>query len=413
MISGNPNSPLKKKAISISDKKVFRKGIFTSTIYIVITSRMKNISCPFYILLAILGFVFLINDASISQVSSEAILENVSVTAIRDEPNFLWLATYGQGIYRYSKKDDKWTNFSTSNNAIDNDLFSCIAVNDEYVWAGSIEGLFTYDKKRNTWRKRKFAVGGEMGNWIRSLCYDKKENTLWIGRFKNLTELDVKKQKFTEHDLTMNNDPKTNTIKSIKLDGDSLIWFGSESGVHIYNKQVKDSASSWTFINNKKGFNAEGDAVSISDFLFEGDNVWFATDEFVTPQQPNFNIGGIYKFNRKLNWERISKQDGLPGNGIYSLEKTGNKIWVAVYAFDKKNKKEYGKGFVIIDRISGKVSNVDLNQTNISSSLVQTLYFDGSLMWVGTDKGLYKYSIANPLAEWNRKKEVPKKNKKK
>ena len=192
-----------------------------------------------------------------------------------------------------------------------------------------------------------------------------------------------------------------------------MIWFGSESGVHIYNKQAKDSASVWRFINNKRGFNGEGDAVSVSDFLFEGENVWFATDEFVTPQQPNFNMGGIYKYNRKLKWDRISKQDGLPGNGIYCLEKTGNKIWVAVYAFDKKNKKEYGKGFVIIDRVSGKIINVDLNQTEISSSMVQTFYFDGNEIWVGTDKGLYKFAVNNPLAKWIGKKETPKTNKKK
>ncbi len=374
---------------------------------------MKNFSLKINFAILILVLMVLLNDNSFSQSPSDIVLENVSVTAVKDEPNYVWVATYGQGIYRYSKKDNKWSNFSTSNNTLENDLFSCLAVSDDYVWAGSIEGLFTYDKKRNIWRKRKFAVGGEMGNWIRSLCYDKKENILWIGRFKNLTQLDVKKQKFTEFDLTKNNDPKTNTIKSIKLDGDSLVWIGSESGVHVYNKAARDSAAAWLFINNKRGFNAEGEAVSVADFLFEGNNVWFATDEFVTPQQPNFNLGGIYKFNRKLKWERISKQDGLPGNGIYCLERTGNKIWAAVYAFDKKNKKEYGKGFVIIDRVTGKIANVDLNQTEISSSLVQTFYFDGKEMWVGTDKGLYKFNVANPLAEWKRKKEAPSKNKKK
>jgi ligand-binding sensor domain-containing protein len=350
---------------------------------------------------------------SYSQTLNEALLENVSITAIREDPNFLWVATYGQGIYRLSLKDNKWTNFSTSSNNLETDLFSCIAVSDNYIWAGSIEGLFTYDKKKNSWRKRKFAVGGEMGNWIRSLCYDKKQNTLWIGRFKNLTKLDVKRQKFTEHDLTKNNDPKTNTIKSIKLDGDSLVWFGSESGVHVFNKNVKDSASAWRFINNKRGFNSDGDAVSVSDFLFEGENVWFATDEFITPQKPNFNVGGIYKYNRKLKWERFSKTDGLPGNGIYCLEKTGNRIWAAVYAFDKKNKKEYGKGFVIIDRLTGNISKIDLNQTSISSALIQSLYFDGNDMWVGTDKGLYKFKISNPLAEWKLKREIPQKSKKK
>lgn len=361
----------------------------------------------------IFGLLFLGCELSLAQISSEVVLQNASITSVRAEQNYIWVSTYGQGIYRYSSKEDKWLNFSTANNSIDNDLFSCIAVSDDYVWAGSIEGLFTYDKKRNTWKKRKFAVGGEMGNWIRSLCFDKEENTLWIGRFKNLTKLDVKRQKFTEFDLTKNNDPKTNTIKSIKLDGDSLIWFGSESGVHIFNKQLKDSSSAWVFINNKKGFNSDGDAVSVSDFYFDAGNVWIATDEFITQQQPNFNIGGIYKFNRRLNWERISKQNGLPGNGIYCLEKTGNKIWAAVYAFDKRNKKEYGKGFVIVDRLSGKITNIDLNQTSISSSLVQTFYFDGSDMWVGTDKGLYKFKVSNDLALWTGKKPVVKTNKKK
>jgi len=407
-----PNSLQKKRAIR-TIRRIFLSVFIDSANPLYDFFGMKRFHLNFNFTFTFLTIALLLAYDSFAQVSTEVMLENVSVTAVRDEPNYIWLATYGQGVYQYSKKEKKWTNFSTSNNNLDNDLFSCIAVSDNYVWAGSIEGLFTYDKKRNSWRKRKFAVGGEMGNWIRSLCYDKKENTLWIGRFKNLTELDVKRQKYIEHDLTENNDSKTNTIKSVRLDGDSLVWFGSESGVHIYNKQAKDSVSEWRFITNKRGFNGEGDAVSVSDFLFEGENVWFATDEFVTPQQPNFNLGGIYKYNRKLKWERISKIDGLPGNGIYCLEKTGNKIWTAVYAFDKKNKKEYGKGFVLIDRVTAKISKIDLNQTAISSSLVQTFYFDGNEMWVGTDKGLFKFTINNPLAEWSGKKETTKTKKKK
>ena len=413
MMSDILNFPQKKKAISYICSKYTFINFIRLHKFIHQFIFMKNLPFKSIFLFTVITLASLPSNSLFPQKANELMLEKASVTAIRDESSYLWIATYGQGIYRYSKKDNNWMNFSTNSNNLESDLFSCIAVSDDYVWAGSIEGLFTYDKKRNSWRKRKFAVGGEMGNWIRSLCYDKKENTLWIGRFKNLTKLDVKRQKFTEYDLTKNNDPKTNTIKSIKLDGDSLIWIGSESGVHVYNKQAKDSASAWRFINNKRGFNAEGDAVSVSDFLFEGENVWFATDEFVTQQQPNFNMGGIYKYNRKLNWDRISKQDGLPGNGIYCLEKTGNKIWAAVYAFDKKNKKEYGKGFVIIDRVSGKIVNIDLNQTEISSSMVQTFYFDGNEMWVGTDKGLYKFAVNNPLAKWSGKKELPKTNKKK
>jgi ligand-binding sensor domain-containing protein len=340
------------------------------------------------------------------QVESQLYLENTVIESIKGDDNFLWVATYGQGIFRYSKKEDKWFNYSTKKENLENDLFYNLAVSKDYVWAGSGDGLFTFDKKKGQWRKRKFAQGGEMGNWIRSLCYDPSQNVLWIGRFKNLTRLEVAKQKFSDYDLTTNNDSKTNNIISIKLDGDSLIWFGSESGVHIYNKnQDINNKRNWDFLNNKKGgFAEEGDAVSVHDMLFDNQNIWFATDEFVTPLQPKFNVGGIYEFNRKFNWDRISKEDGLPGNGIYCLERTGNYIWSGVYSFDRKNKKEYGKGLVYINRLNNKVHAVDLNALNINTSLILSLYFDSEDLWIGSDKGLVRVKFYNSLASWGGKK---------
>ncbi len=336
------------------------------------------------------------------QVESQLYLENAVIESIKGDSNFIWVATYGQGIFRYSKKEDKWFNYSTKKENLENDLFYNLAVSKDYVWAGSGDGLFIFDKKKEQWRKRKFAQGGEMGNWIRSLCFDPSQNVLWIGRFKNLTRLEVAKQKFSDYDLTTNNDSKTNIIISIKLDGDSLLWVGSESGVHIYNKNEDiDDKKSWDFLTNKKGgFAEDGDAVSVHDMLFDDKYIWFATDEFVTHLQPKFNIGGIYVFNRKFKWDRISEEDGLPGNGIYCLERTGNYIWSGVYSFDRKNKKEYGKGLVYINRFNNKVHAVDLNTLNISTSLILSLYFDGEDLWIGSDKGLVRLKFYNSLASW-------------
>jgi ligand-binding sensor domain-containing protein len=140
-------------------------------------------------------FTFLFSISLYSQTESEFFLEGGKITGIKGDKEFLWVSTYGYGIFKYSYKDGKWTNYSTQNRNLENDMFYNIAVGPNYVWAGSAEGLFTYDKKRDQWRKRKFAVGGEFGNWIRSLCYDASDNTLWIGRFRNLTKLDVAKNR--------------------------------------------------------------------------------------------------------------------------------------------------------------------------------------------------------------------------
>jgi ligand-binding sensor domain-containing protein len=362
-------------------------------------------------LLFISTLLILNTSLILPQVESSNYLDGATITGIVKGPGDIWFSTYGQGIYGYSKKDDTWTNFSTRKGNSENDFFYCIAVSKKYIWAGAVDGLYTYDRKKKEWSHRKFALGGEMGNWIRSLCYDPQQNKLWIGRFENLTEFDVSSQHYQDHVLTQNNDAKSNTFKTIKLDGDSLIWFGTESGVYKYRKEMNiDNKEALQYINNKNGgFPGKGEAVSISDMLFESNVVWFGTDEFISSSNPEFNLGGIYVYNRNRVWIRISKENGLPGNGIYALAKTGEEIWASTYTFEKKDKKEYGQGLVLINSVTGKIRPINLNQIKINSSNILCMFFDGENMWIGTDDGLVEIKIANPLARWNLKKNSNKK----
>ena len=359
----------------------------------------------FKLLYTFLILIFL-SFNSFAQDQSEVFLKGASVTDIAEEEGFLWVATYGQGIYRYSLADGKWTNYSTKSGNLSDDLFYAIEVSKNFVWAASVEGLYTLTKKGGRWDKRKFAQGGEFGNWIRSLKYDEKQNVLWIGRFRNITRFDLKTRKYEDIDRTQGTDQKSNTIKSIELDGDSLVWFGTESGVHIYNKKKKHSDSkAWRYFSNKsKAFKEEGKTVSVSKILFEGRNIWFGTDEFITAEEPDFNLGGIYIFDRRINWDRIYKRNGLDGNGIYALCRIGNYIWVGVYEFDKQQKLEYGKGLYIINRVTRQVNPVDLNELDITSSSILSFHFDGTNIWIGTGEGLIRLKIDNKLAEWPKKK---------
>lgn len=355
--------------------------------------------------ITMLLFLFFTTNIS-SQINVHKYLDGANITAIIPGYNNLWVSTYGEGLYYYSFKNYKWKNFSTKNRNLNNDFFYTLAVSKRYVWAGTTDGLFIYNKRKRRWSKRKFAKGGELGNWIRSLCYDKSNNTLWIGRFKNLTFYDVKKRKYQDIDLTINKDTKTNNFKTIKIDGDSLIWFGTEAGVHIYNKKLgPQNSKAWSYIGNEgNDFNGDGESVSISDILFDGNYIWFATDEFVTSKQPTFNVGGIYKFDRKFNWQRISKRNGLSDNGVFALEKTGYKIWAGIYSFYTKEKEELGRGLFIIDKITNEVKRLNFGNIDMYTTKVQALYFDGSSMWIGTDKGLLELKLDNPLAHIKKSK---------
>ena len=280
------------------------------------------------------------------------------------------------------------------------DFFFCITANKDYVWAGSTDGLFILDKKRDRWSKRKFGKGGQLSNWIRSISYDKYANAVWIGRFMFLTKFDLNSKRFIDYDMTKNRDMKTNTIKAIKVDGDSLVWFGTEAGLHKYDKSREiDYDDALQFYDNSFNyFYGEGENVSIAEMLVEQNNIWIGLDEFITEQNPEYNLGGLYKFNRKNEWTKFDEKNGLSGNGIFCLERTGIYIWAGVYQFGKSTKDVFGRGLAIINSITGEIKNV--RNENLSDTIL-SLFFDGKNMWVGTNTGALKIELTNGLTNFS------------
>ena len=323
-------------------------------------------------------------------------ISNAVIYDLINDDGDIWAASYGNGIFHYSSKDKKWTNYSTSNNKLSIDFFYSIASDGENIWAGSTDGLFIFDKRRKVWTKRKFGKGGQLGNWIRALEYDKYSNAIWIGRFMYLTKYDRVSKKFIDYDLTVNKDIKTNTIKMIKVDGDSLVWFGSENGLHKYNKNLGEpSENTIHFYNNRLNyFNRDGKSISVASLFPEEANVWIGLDEFLTKENPNYNIGGLYKFDRRNEWQRFDIDNGLKGNGIYDLSRIGNFLFVSTYQFSLSSKQSYGRGLSAINILTNKIANID------DESLPQnifSLYFDGINLWLGTDKGVWQIPFQNEL----------------
>ncbi|MCB0729392.1 MAG: hypothetical protein KDC88_00040 [Ignavibacteriae bacterium] len=333
-------------------------------------------------------------NAALAQYESiDVYLQGKKVTDIKNDGVDLWVATEGNGIYKYVKWKDEWINYSTDNNKIKQDFFYCIEVGPRYIWAGSADGLYIFDKKRERWSKKRFTLGGQFGNWIRSLKFDKNANILWIGRFKYLSQFDLISKKYKDFDLTINKNEKTNSVKSLNIDGDSVLWIGVEAGIHKY--QIGDTSFSTKFYDSKNNFFlSEGDQVSVTDMLFEQNNIWFATDEFITAQRPDFNRGGLFRFDRKINWIKFDENSKLNGSGIFSLELTGNFIWTSVYKFDPSVKEIRGKGLNLINRktlVTKKIEN------DLIPDTIYSLHFDGENMWLGTNDGLRKINLTNSL----------------
>jgi ligand-binding sensor domain-containing protein len=340
--------------------------------------------------------IFFIYCPATAQTNVELIkhLNGITVYDISADNNNIWAATNGNGIFALDKKKNKWTNYSTQNEKLQIDFFYALDVNDEYVWAGSTDGIFIFDKKRNQWMKRKFGKGGQLSNWIRSVKYDAINNCVWIGRFKYLTKYDIAKRRFIDYDLTTKGDEKTNTIKTIQVDGDSLVWFGTENGLHKYDKSrdLEEEGTITFYDNSLNFFRGEGDAVSISAILIEQNNVWIGLDEFITKINPEFNLGGVYKYNRRYEWKRFDERLGLEGNGVFDMALTGHYIWISLYQFSINSREVYGRGLALINRLTEEITTLD------SSSLpntVYSLYYDGKYLWMGARDGLYQLDLSS------------------
>lgn len=348
--------------------------------------------------LFLFGFVLLAQKIEPLNNEIEFFFEGVKISDITGYKNEIWFASNGNGIFCYNYSENLWVNYSVSSGNLDNDFFFSIAVSEKYVFAGSTDGLFIFDRNKERWTKRKFAKGGQLSNWIRSLKYDEYDEVVWIGRFRYLTKFDIITRRFTDYDLTINNDFKTNTIKAISVDGDSLVWFGTEAGVHKYDKSFDlESENSITFFDNRLNyFQGEGEMVSISKILFDRNYIWLGLDEFVTPDRPEYNVGGLYKFDRENKWYKFDTNSGLRGNGIFDLERTGNYIWVSMYQFGENTKDYFGRGIAIIDRLSNIVIKVfELD----NSRNTESIYFDGKFIWFGTDNGIAKLKLENEFSK--------------
>jgi len=329
----------------------------------------------------------------------EHFLNGIQVMDITIDGTSIWFATNGSGIYRYSMKSNEWKQYSSSQGNLQNDLYYCIAANKDFVWAGSADGLFIFDKKTGNWSKRKFGLGGQLANWIRALAYDKFKNVLWIGRFKYFTKYDIKTRKYTDYDLTVNGNEKTNMIKSIQVDGDSIIWIGTEAGLHRYDKSKElNTEDAIIFYDKTNSFSSQGEQISVSSILLDRNYVWLGLDEFITPDRPQFNTGGIFRFDKRNDWMQINDLKGLPGNGIYDLELTGNYIWASIYQFGKSTKETFGRGVALINRATNTV--ILIRDERIPKT-VYSMFFDGENMWLGTESGLLKINFLNKLAQIN------------
>ena len=232
-----------------------------------------------------------------------------------------------------------------------NPAVTSMALNDNFVFFGTLGGLTLYHRNQGYWRTLR-KVHNLADDRITDVTLD--SNSLWIASEGGASSLALSSIRPDSSDIKniLPSRYKELLVYDIESRGDTL-WMGTEYGLYVYDKQ-KNSGS---FIEDIDFLNTRVFAVS-----FHNSELWFATDEgmgcldikkhelkqiperlhpihadihrILASEQAVWAAtdDGVYKYNRFASrWNHFTRIDGLADNRVYSLQLDGDYIWFGTH----------------------------------------------------------------------------------
>lgn len=296
-------------------------------------------------------------QTSIIKAPGSAPVGNVCA-ALQDKQGNTWFVTTGKGAYRYDGKS--FTNFTTGDGLISDQIFSIAEDKQGNLWFGTDAGVSRYDGKTFT----EFALPGTF-------------------------------------------------VTSILVHKSGKLWFATRDGVYCY-----DGKAVTRLLDNRQIINQNGIALKVVQQMLEDKKgvIWITTkDEGIcrydgksivnyTPynqlwfrgllQDKNGAIWaggkttGLCRYDGKT-FSRVLSDDKLDSYNIYSImEDQSGKIWVGTEAENSSARDTEG-GVWVYD---GKSFKNFLKQDGLSHNAVWSISEDAAgRFWFGTRRGLSWY----------------------
>ncbi|MBR1565043.1 MAG: helix-turn-helix domain-containing protein [Paludibacteraceae bacterium] len=131
------------------------------------------------------------------ELSLKTITTNVDIITAVNIDDYLWVATRGQGIYKYHLQphaEKKYEHIQISNEdmEIKNSVLSLFADKEHNIWVGTIDGLYLIEKQNDNFRiykHNKEYNNGLSTNIVTSICIDDTDDSMWIGTAEGINRL--------------------------------------------------------------------------------------------------------------------------------------------------------------------------------------------------------------------------------
>ncbi len=357
---------------------------------------------------------------AISQVDEEVeVLAGDELRDVAMDETHVWVAT-AKGVNRYDRDARKWELFTTVDGLVSNDV-NCIDVewrkklwgnrSGESVWFGTDSGISVYNKVTKKWQT--FTIkDGLIDNNVKDISA--RKDYVWMATPKGVSVYDKKKGRWTHHQRLPG--IVNGEITCIYHDY-RYAWVGTTAGLARYNIKEKE----WEYFTKRGSF-------------------WIGPTGGKRPVDRRYNVLASKNILSPFPDDRINSIDGNEkyvyigtDNGLmrYEISRVRG-VTAEQNAWTKLRRPEHylskarsftgGRSLAGVNRILHKKnlrqlvweafgwdffqpSRISLEERNkISDEIVDVEVF-GSLVWVATRFGLFKFDPAMNAYQWHTKEQ--------
>ena len=298
------------------------------------------------------------------------------------------------GVTRYDRRNKEWTTIRSGRGTLE------LAADDDYLWlAAPNEGLRRFHFASGTWATFK-DIKGLLHNHVGEYGLAVDEDYVWVGTLRGLSRYDKQKESWTP--LTALPTLIGRTVRTVDTD-ERFVWVGTDKGMSRYDKalgiwknyrqeggseNIETHGGHWHQHGRKKRDSLSDNVVS--SIVVDEQYVWVGTRD------------GANRFDKiALRWDQYKTHHGLPANNVTSVSSDGNNIWVGTNSGIGK----YPRTADDLNAWITYTSGTEIQPSAVSKEFAESLVTDQiwcitaskKHVWVGTRRGVSKYDVGRDI----------------